>query len=69
VYQEGEARTTGKISVFYGYAYTNLVWEPVGKRPLEIPRRKWEETCKTNLREKESEINWPRNLSNDAPWY
>jgi hypothetical protein len=28
-----------------------LVWKPEGKRPLERPRRKWENNIKKDLRE------------------
>jgi hypothetical protein len=32
-------------------AYRILVVKPEGKTPLEIPRRRWEDNIKTDLRE------------------
>jgi hypothetical protein len=32
-------------------AYSILVGKPEGKRPLEIPRREWEDNIKMDLRE------------------
>jgi hypothetical protein len=34
-----------------GNVYRVLVGKPKGKRPLEIPRRRWEDGIKTDLRE------------------
>jgi hypothetical protein len=34
-----------------GNAYSVLVVKPEGKRPLRIPRYKWEDNIKTDLRE------------------
>ena len=31
--------------------YRNLVWKPEGKRPLEGPRRRWEDNIKMDLQE------------------
>jgi hypothetical protein len=33
------------------YVYGVLMGKPEGKRPLERPRRRWEDGIKTNLRE------------------
>jgi hypothetical protein len=32
-------------------AYKILVWRPEGKRPLGIPRRRWEDNIKMDLQE------------------
>jgi hypothetical protein len=34
-----------------GNAYRVFVGKPEGKRPLERPRRKWEDNIKTDLKE------------------
>ena len=31
--------------------YRKLVWKPEGKRPLEGPRRRWEDNIKMDLQE------------------
>jgi hypothetical protein len=39
-------------------AYRVLVGKPEGRRPLERPRRRWEDSIKMNLRE----VGWGRRL-------
>jgi hypothetical protein len=34
-----------------GNAYNNLVGKPEGKRPLERPRRRWEDNIRMDLRD------------------
>jgi hypothetical protein len=34
-------------------AYRILVWRPEGRRPLERPRRRWEDNIKIDLQELE----------------
>jgi hypothetical protein len=43
-------------------AYTVLVRKPEGKRPLEIPRRSWEDNIKVDLRE----IGWVYGLDSSG---
>jgi hypothetical protein len=40
-----------------------LVGKPEGKRPLERPRRRWEDEIKMDLRE----IGWERGCGVDSP--
>jgi hypothetical protein len=36
--------------------YRVLVWKPEGRRPLGIPRRRWEDNIKMDLRESGREV-------------
>jgi hypothetical protein len=39
-------------------AYRILVGKPEGKRPLERPRRKWEDNNRMDLRERQDGVVW-----------
>jgi hypothetical protein len=49
--------------------YRVLVGRPEGKRPLERPRRRWEDNIKLDLREIEvDEAKWIQLAQNRAQW-
>jgi hypothetical protein len=49
--------------------YRVLVGKPEGKRPLRIPRRKWEDNIKMDLRKIEIDgANWIRLAQNSVQW-
>jgi hypothetical protein len=50
--------------------YRVLDWKPEGKRPLERPRRRWEDNIKTDLREIWiDEANWIRLAQDRDQWW
>jgi hypothetical protein len=51
--QNGENEMGGTCSTYGGEKrlYKVLVGKPEGKRPLERPRRRWEDNIKMNLQE------------------
>jgi hypothetical protein len=49
--------------------YRVLVGKPEGKRPLERPRRRWEDNIKTDLRETGIDgVNWIRLAQDRVQW-
>jgi hypothetical protein len=49
--------------------YSGLIGKPGGKRPLEGPRRRWEENIKTDLREIGIDrANWIRLAQDRVQW-
>jgi hypothetical protein len=49
--------------------YRVLVWRPEGKRPLGIPRRRWEDNIKMDLREIGIDgANWIQLAQNRVQW-
>jgi hypothetical protein len=49
--------------------YRILVERPEGKRPLERPRRRWEDNIKLDLREIENDgANWIRLAQDRVQW-
>jgi hypothetical protein len=50
-------------------AYNILVGRPEGKRPLERPRRRWEDNIKMDLREIEfGDVDWIRWAQDGDRW-
>jgi hypothetical protein len=51
------------------HAYTILMGNPVGKRPIGIYRRMWEDSIKTDLRETRwGDIDWVDLAQDRAQW-
>jgi hypothetical protein len=49
-------------------AYRVLVWRPEGKKPLERPRRRWEDNIVTGFREMGWGMNWIDLAQNRDRW-
>jgi hypothetical protein len=49
--------------------YSVLIWRSEGKRPLGIPRRRWEDNIKLNLREIWVDVaNWIQLTQDRVQW-
>jgi hypothetical protein len=50
-------------------AYNILVGRPEGRRPLERPRRRWEDNTKMDLREREfGDVDWIHLAQDRGRW-
>jgi len=50
--------------------YSVLIWRSEGKRPLGIPRRRWEDNIKLNLREIGIDVaNWIQLAQDRVRWW